>query len=46
MPGRRQDVRDASAVGYLLKKVPNRARNQSRRKKFIAVNKEEKEVEI
>jgi hypothetical protein len=31
-------------LGYLLKKAANREWNQPRRKKFVAVNKDEKEV--
>ena len=31
-------------MGYLLKKAANREWNQPRRKKFVAVNKDEKEV--
>ena len=41
-----QDVRDARAVGYLLRKAANREWNQPRRKKFVVVNKDEKGVEI
>jgi hypothetical protein len=33
-------------VGYLLRKAANREWNQPRRNKFIAVNKDEKELEI
>jgi hypothetical protein len=31
-------------VGYLLRKAANKKRNKSRRKKFVAVNTEEKEI--
>jgi hypothetical protein len=43
---RRQDVKDARAVGYLTRKADNRKWNQPRRKQFVAVNKDEKGVEI
>jgi hypothetical protein len=33
-------------VGYLLKKAANREWKQPRRKKFVTVNKDEKELEI
>ena len=39
-----QDLKDAGTVGYLLKKAAYREWNQPRRKKFGAVNKDEKEV--
>jgi hypothetical protein len=41
VPWRPQDVQDARAMGYLLRKAANREWNQLRRKKF-AVNKDEK----
>jgi hypothetical protein len=44
LPWRPQDVRDVRAVGYLLWKAANRKWNQPRRKKFVAVNKDEKGV--
>jgi hypothetical protein len=44
LPWRPQDVRDARAVVYLLRKATNREWNQPKRKKFVAVNKSEKEV--
>ena len=44
LPWRPQDVRDVRAMGYLLKKAANREWNQPRRKKFVAVNKDEKGV--
>jgi hypothetical protein len=33
-------------MGYLLRKAANRKGNQPKRKKFVAVNKDEKELEI
>jgi hypothetical protein len=42
LPWRLQDVPDARAVGYLLRKAANREWNQPRGKKFVAVNKDEK----
>jgi hypothetical protein len=39
-------LRDARAMGYILKKAANRGWNQPRRKHFVAVNKDEKGVEI
>jgi hypothetical protein len=39
---RPQDVRDARAMGYLLRKAANRKCNQPRRKKFVAVNRDKK----
>jgi hypothetical protein len=44
LPWRPQDVRDARAMGYLLKKAANREWNQPRRKKFDAVNRGKKGV--
>jgi hypothetical protein len=41
-----KDVKDARAMGYMVRKAANREWNQSRRKQFVAVNKEEKGVEI
>jgi hypothetical protein len=46
LPWRPQDILDATALGYLLRKAANREWNQPRRKKFVAVNKDEKELEI
>jgi hypothetical protein len=46
MPWRLKDVKDARAMGYMLKKAANREWNQPRRKQFVAVNKNEKGVEI
>ena len=37
-----QDVRDARATGYLLRKAANREWKQPKGKKFAAVNKDEK----
>jgi hypothetical protein len=44
LPWRPQDVPDARTTGYLLRKAANREWNQTRRKKFVAVNKYEKVV--
>ena len=44
LPWRLKDVKDARAMGYLLRKAANREWNQPRRKKFVAVNKDEKGV--
>ena len=44
LPWRLQDVQDARAMGYLLKKAANREWNQPRRKKFDAVNRGKKGV--
>jgi hypothetical protein len=44
LPWRPQDVRDARAMGYLLRKAATRKWNQPRKKKFVAVNKDEKGV--
>jgi hypothetical protein len=44
LPWRPQDVRDARTMGYLLRKTANREWKQTRRKKFVAVNKDEKGV--
>ena len=41
---RPQHVKDARVLGYLLRKTDNREWNQPRRKKFVAVNKDEKGV--
>jgi hypothetical protein len=41
---RPQDVKDARAVGYLPRKTAHREWSQPRRKKFVAVNKDEKGV--
>ena len=46
LPWRPKDVKDAKAVGCLLRKAANREWNQPRKKKFVVVNKDEKEVEI
>ena len=44
LPWRPQDVRDARAVDYLLRKAANREWNQPRRNQFVAINKDEKGV--
>ena len=46
LPWRLKDVKDARAMGYMLRKAFNREWNQPRRKQFVAVNKDEKGVEI
>ena len=46
LPWRPNDVKDARALGYLPRKAANREWNQPRRKQFVAVNKDEKGVEI
>ena len=46
LPWRLKDVKDARAMGYMLRKAANREWNQPRRKQFVAVNKDEKGVEI
>ena len=46
LPWRAQDAKDARTIGYLLKKTVNREWNQPRRNKFVAVNKDDKGVEI
>ena len=46
LPWRLKDVKDARALGYMLRKAANREWNQPRRKQFIAVNKDEKGMEI
>ena len=43
LPWRLKDVKDARAMGYMLRKAANREWNQPRRKQFVAVNKYEKE---
>ena len=44
LPWRLKDVKDARAMGYMLRKAANREWNQPRRKQFVAVNKVEKGV--
>ena len=44
LPWRLKDVKEA--MGYMLRKAANREWNQPRRKQFVAVNKDEKGVEI
>ena len=46
LPWRLKDVKDARAMEYMLRKAANREWNQPRRKKSVAVNKDEKGVEI
>jgi hypothetical protein len=46
LPWRLKDVKNARAMGYMLRKAANREWNQPRRKQFVAVNKDEKGVEI
>ena len=46
LPWRLKDVKDARAMGYMLRKTANREWNQPRRKQFVAVNKDVKGVEI
>jgi hypothetical protein len=43
---RLKDIKDARAMGYMLRKAANREWNQPRRKQFVSVNKDEKGVEI
>ena len=46
LPCRLKDVKDARAMGYMVRKAANKERNQPRRKKCVAVNKDGKGVEI
>jgi hypothetical protein len=46
LPWRPKEVKDARAMGYMLREAANREWNQHRRKQFVAVNKNEKGVEI
>jgi hypothetical protein len=46
LPWRLQDVREARAMGNLLRKAVNREWNQPMRKKFVAVNKDKKGTAI
>ena len=46
LPWRLKDVKDARGMGYMLRKAAIREWNQPRRKQFVAVNKDEKGVEI
>ena len=46
LPWRLKYVKDARAMGYMLRKAANREWNQPRIKQFVAVNKDEKGVEI
>ena len=43
---RLKDVKYGRAMVYMLRKAANREWNQPRRKQFVAVNKDEKGVEI
>ena len=45
LPWRPKDVKDARVERYLLRKATNREWKQPRRKKFVAVNEDEKGVE-
>jgi hypothetical protein len=46
LPWRPKDVHDARAMGYMVRKTANRKWSQSRRKQFVAVNKDETGVLI
>jgi hypothetical protein len=46
LPWRLKDVKDARAMGHMLRKAANREWNQPRRKQFVEVNKDEKGMEI
>jgi hypothetical protein len=46
LPWRLKDVKDARGMGYMLRKAAIREWNQPRRKQFVAVNEDEKEVEL
>ena len=46
LPWRLKDVKDVRGMGYMLRKAANREWNKPRRKQFVAVNKDEKGVEI
>ena len=46
LPWRLKDVNDARAMGYMLRSAANKEWNQLRRKQFVAVNKDEKGMEI
>ena len=46
LPWRLKAVKDARAVGYMMRKAANREWNQPRRKQFVTVNKDEKRMEI
>ena len=41
LPLRHQDAKDARTIGYRLRKADNRICNQTKRKKFVVVNKDE-----
>jgi hypothetical protein len=42
LPQRPQDAGDSRVMGYLLRKAANKAWNQPKRKKCVAVNKAER----
>ena len=42
LPWRPQNVGDATAIGYLLRGAANKELNQPKRKKCVAVNKDER----
>jgi hypothetical protein len=42
LPWRPKDAKDARAIGYMVRKATNRKWYQPRRKKSVAVNKDEK----
>ena len=46
LPWRLKAVKDARAMGCMLRKAANREWNQPRRNQFVAVNKDEKGLEI
>ena len=46
LPRRLKDVKDARAMGNMLRSAAYREWNQPRRKQFVAVNKDEKGVKI
>ena len=45
LPWTIHDVRDSRVMGYLLRSAANRGWNQPKRKKCVAINKAEKELE-
>jgi hypothetical protein len=46
LPWGLKDIKDARAMGYMLRKHANREWNQPRRNQLVAINKDEKGVEI
>ena len=46
LPWGSQDVQDARAMSYLLRKAAEREWMQPRREKFVAINKDEKVLAI